>query len=282
MNPGQWVYYHIFNRPPGARTVLPIGQSIVAGLIVFVFIVGISVGFGFLSLNTGMGALVTLGIMGLAFGYRSGMLAVLGATFVTLLPAAMAIQGADDYRQAKRLRWAEMRVADLPSTPPNAIYVLKDFRVATEFAHVYGTQRTVGGKAETVHYGAVPIVSPNWKKGDAVRAWLVCNGDEAWCAKVLSYPVHAVQRAEPRDYRSFRAAVEAAAQRHGLAAAAEPFVVSHTGVARRAHGRRHGRHDCDADPGLHRVVDRLPALARDPGRESASPRQGLKYMCGRG
>jgi hypothetical protein len=74
----------------------------------------------------------------------------------------------------------------------------------------------------------VPIVSPDWKKGDAVRAWLVCSGDEAWCAKVLSFPVRAVQRAEPRDYRSFRAAVEAAAQRHGLAAAAEPFVVSHT------------------------------------------------------
>jgi hypothetical protein len=228
VNPGQWAYYHIFNKPPGARTVLPIGQSILAGLIVFAFILGIASGFAHISHSAGMGALVVLGLMGLSFGYRSGMLAVLGATFVTLLPGAMAVQGVDDYRQAKRLRWAEMRVADLPATPPNAIYVLKDFRVASEFAHVSSTQRTVGGKAETVHWGAVPIVSPHWKKGDAVRAWLVCTGDEAWCATVLSHPVRAVQRAEPRDYRSFRAAVEAAVQRHGLAAAPEPFAVSHT------------------------------------------------------
>ena len=228
MNPGQWVYYHVFNRPPGSRTVLQIGQSIVAGLIVFVLIAGIAVGVGFVSINAGMGALVVLGIMGLSFGYRSGMLAVLGATFVALLPAAMAVQGADDYRQAKRLRWAEVRVADMPATPPNAIYVLKDFRVASELAHVSSTQRTVGGNTETVHWGAVPIVSPDWRKGDAVRAWLVCSGDAEWCAKVLSYPVRAVQRAEPRDYRSFRIAVQAAAQRHGLTAAPEPFVVSHT------------------------------------------------------
>lgn len=228
MNPGQWAYYHIFNRAPGERWVLPIGRSILAGLIVFVLIAGLAVAFAHISHGAGMGALVTLGLMGLAFGYRSGLLAVLGATFVALLPGAMAVQGVDDYRQAKRLRWTETRVADLPPAPPNAIYVLKDFRVASEFAHVIATQVTVAGKAETVHWGAVPIVSPEWKKGDAVRAWLVCNGDEAWCQKVLSFPMRAVQRAEPRDYRSFRAAVEATAQRHGLAAAAEPFVVRHT------------------------------------------------------
>jgi hypothetical protein len=228
VNPGQWAYYHIFNKPPGGRTVLPIGQSILAGLIVFVLIIGISVGIGFLSHNAGMGALVTLAMMMLAFGYRSGMLAVLGATFVSMLPAAMAIQGADDYRQAKRLRWAEMRVADLPPTPPNAIYVLKEFRVASEFAHVFRTQRTVGGPPETVHYGVVPIVPSAWKKGEAVRAWLGCTGDEAWCAKVLAHPVGAVQRAEPHEYQRYRAAVEAAVERHGLAARPMPFVVDHT------------------------------------------------------
>lgn len=86
LNPRQWAYHHIFNKPPGSRTVLPIGQSILFGLVFFAILCGIPIAFGFVSYGAGMGALVVLAMAGLSFGYRSGMLAVLGATFVALLP----------------------------------------------------------------------------------------------------------------------------------------------------------------------------------------------------
>ena len=112
MNPQQWAYYHIFNKPPGARTVLPIGQSILFGLVFFMLLCGIPIAFGFISYGAGMGALVVLGMAGLAFGYRSGMMAALGATFVALLPAAMAVQGAVDYRAASKGTFVEIGAYD--------------------------------------------------------------------------------------------------------------------------------------------------------------------------
>jgi hypothetical protein len=33
MSPGQWVDYHVFNKPPGARMALPIGQSILGFIV---------------------------------------------------------------------------------------------------------------------------------------------------------------------------------------------------------------------------------------------------------
>jgi hypothetical protein len=228
VNPGQWAYYHIFNRPPGERTVLPIGPSIVGGLIVFVLIVGISVGIGFLSYNAGMGALVTLAMLALAFGYRSGMLAILGATFVSLLPAAMAIQGVDDYKHAKSLRTAVLSPAEMPRATEANVFVVKDFRVATKLAHVYRTQRTAGEPASTVFYGVTPLVPAAWKKGEAVPAWLACSGgEESWCATVFAHPLRAATPVDRREYERYRFAIEAAAQRHGLTTAATPLVVNH-------------------------------------------------------
>ncbi len=228
MNPGQWVYYHVFNKPPGARTVLPIGQSILAGLVVFVLIFGVALLVAHISYNAGMGALVVLGIAGLSFGYRSGTLAVLGATFVALLPAAMAVGGVGDYAKAKAIRSAEVTPAEMPRTETD-VFVVKDFRVAAEFTHVYRTQRTIGGKPDAVFYGVAPLVPAAWKKGEAVPAWLSCTGsEESWCTQVLGYPLRGAKRVDPRDQDRYRFAVEAAAQRHGLAAAPALLVVHHT------------------------------------------------------
>lgn len=227
MNPGQWVYYHVFNKPPGARTVLPIGQSILAGLIVFAVIFGVALLVAHISYNAGMGALVVLAVAGLSFGYRSGMLAVLGATFVALLPAAMAVGGVGDYAKAKAIRSAEVTPAEMPRTDTD-VFVVKDFRVATELVHVYRTQRTIGGKPDPVFYGVAPLVPAAWQKGEPVPAWLSCTGsEESWCTHVLGYPLRGAKRVDARDHERYRAAVVAAAQRHGLAAAAAPLVVHH-------------------------------------------------------
>jgi hypothetical protein len=45
---------------------------------------------------------------------------------------------------------------------------------------------------------------------------------------VLAHPLRAVQRAEPRECPRYRTAVEAAVERHGLAARPMPFVADHT------------------------------------------------------
>lgn len=228
MNPGQWVYYHVFNRPPGARTVLPIWPSILAGLVVFAAVCGVPVLAAHISYNAGMGAVMVLGIMGLSFGYRSGILAVLGATFVALLPAAMAVGGVGDYAKAKAIRSAVVTPAEMPRTDTD-VFAVKDFRVAAEFAHVYRTQGMIGGKPDAVFYGVAPLVPAAWKKGESVPAWLSCTGsEESWCTQVLAYPLRGARRVDPREHERYRNAVEAAVRRHGLAAGPAPLIVQHT------------------------------------------------------
>jgi len=230
VNPNQWVYVNIFNKPLGARTVLPIGQSILAGLIVFALLIGIALGFAFLSYNAGMGALVTLGIMALAFGYRSGMLAVLGAAFVALLPGVLAVGGVDDYRRAKRLSIIEAPVAELSYRQMADVFVLRDFRVATEFAHVRRTYGTVGGAPQAEYFGVAPIVPTSWNKGQQIIAWLGCTGSEqSWCQKVFTHPLRAATREDGRRFEAYwGSALVEAAQRHGLAIANPPLVLHHT------------------------------------------------------
>jgi len=229
LNPQQWAYYHIFNKPPGARTVLPIGQSILFGLVFFVLLCGIPIAFGFISYGAGMGALVVLGMAGLAFGYRSGMMAVLGATFVALLPAAMAVQGAVDYRAASKGMFVEIGAAEAPRHANAPVLVFKDARIAGDLGYAYRTERTVGGPSQPVYYGAAPIVPPGWTQAQKVPAWMTCSdGQESWCPKVFATPVKSAAPADARDRARHRAAADEAMKRHGLAEEPGAPLLRHT------------------------------------------------------
>ncbi len=233
MNPGQWIYYHVFSKPPGGRIVLPIGWSMLAGLAVFALITGGSLAFAFpfeRSYNAGMSVLVTLGLVALAFGYRSGMLAVLGATFVALLPAALAVGGVEDYRRERRLEVIEVAMADFSAADKrrNAdVFVLKEFRVATEFAHIYRAGDG-GAAARAVYYGAAPIVPSAWSKEQEVPAWLGCTGsDERECARLLAHPLRVAAR-EIYDFGNYFRAADAAAKRFALPPVVVPTFLQHS------------------------------------------------------
>lgn len=239
MNPQQWAYYHIFNKPPGSRTMLPIGQSIVAGLIAFALLCGIPIALGFASYNAGMGALVVLGIMGLSFGYRAGMLAVLGATFVALLPAAMAVQGAVDYRRASNEPPApEIGAAEAPRHGGAAVLVFKEARIAADLGHAYRTERMAGGPSQPAYFGAAPVVPQGWTKAQKVPAWITCaDGDENWCPKVFGTRLRAAAPADRRDLARYRFAADEAMKRHGLAEEpGAPFLRHTTSPAESAGG----------------------------------------------
>jgi hypothetical protein len=226
----------ILHQPPGEKRVLGLLPAIAAGLAVFVVMCAVSVGLGFLSYGLGMGALAALALAGLSLGYRAGILSILGATFAALLPAALAVGGADDFKTSRRTTVAEVSVAEAPRHGDAEVLIFTDARVATEFTHAWISPPA--GRGPEVHHATAPLVPPGWQPGMPVPAWRVCSGGDAdWCRKALAYPVRAAQRLGAADAARYQPEVAAAARRFGLASAAgAPLLHLTTPPAERAEG----------------------------------------------
>jgi hypothetical protein len=209
----------ILHQPPGEKRVLSLLPAIVVGFAIFLVMSAVPVGLGFLSYGLGMGAIVALALAGLSLGYRGGILSVLGATFAALLPAAMAVGGADDFKTAMRTTAAEIPVADAPRHGEAQVLVFSDARVATEFTHAWTSVSSARGPE--VHRAMAPLVPQGWQRGMPVPAWRVCSGGDAdWCPKALAYPVRAAQRLGDADVTRYKPEVAQAERRYGLASAA--------------------------------------------------------------
>lgn len=208
----------ILHQPPGEKTVLPLVSAIATGFGVFVLMSVIPVALGFLSYGLGMGILVVLSLAGLSLGYRAGILSILGATFAALLPAALAVGGADDLKAARRVSVAEIAVADAPRRTDAQVLLFSDVRVASEFVVTWTTRRSPGG--QELHYAMAPLVPADWQRGTPVPAWRVCSGGDAdWCRWALSHPVRATQRLNAADEERYRPGVAEMTQRFGLTSA---------------------------------------------------------------
>ena len=227
---------HILHQPPGEKTVLRLLPAIAVGLGVFVVMCGVPVGLGFLSHGLGMGALVVLALAGLSLGYRAGTLSILGATFVALLPAAMAVGGADDFKTARRVTVAEIAVAEAPRHPDAQVLIFTDARVATEFTHTWTSRPPAGGP--DMHHAMAPLVPRGWQRGMPVSAWRVCGGGDAdWCQQALAHPVRAAQRLKDAEATRYQSVVAEAERRFGLASApGAPLLHLTTPPAERADG----------------------------------------------
>lgn len=208
----------ILHQPPGEKTVLPLLSAIAMGFGVFMLMSVIPVALGFLSYGLGMGILVVLSLAGLSLGYRAGILSILGATFAALLPAALAVGGADDLKAARRVSVAEIAVADAPRRTDAQVLVFSDVRVASELVVTWTTRRSPGG--QELHYAMAPLVPADWQRGTPVPAWRVCSGGDAdWCRWALSHPVRATQRLNAVDEERYRPGVAEMTQRFGLTSA---------------------------------------------------------------
>lgn len=226
----------IMNQPPGEKHVLRLMPAIMLGLGIFAAMSAIPVGLGFVSHGLGMSALAVLALAGLSFGYRGGILSALGATFTALIPAAMAVGGADDFKTTRRTTVVEIATADAPRNAEAQVLFFKDARVATEFTHIWTGRRPSGG--QEVHYALAPVVPQDWQPGMPVPAWRACNGgDAAWCTQALAYPMRAAQRVAPADTDAYRPGLDAMAQRFGLVSApGAPLLHLTTPPAERADG----------------------------------------------
>ncbi len=227
---------HVLHQPPGEKRVLRLLPAIAAGLGVFGAMCGIPVALGFLSHGLGMGALVVLALACLSLGYRAGTLSILGATFAALLPAAMAVGGADDFKTARRIAVAEVTVAEASRYRDAQVLIFTDARVATEFTHTW-TSRPPAGKAE-MHHAMAPLVPQGWQRGTPVPAWRVCSGGDAdWCRQALAHPVRAAQRLKETEATRYQPIVAEAERRFGLASApGAPLLHLTTPPAERAEG----------------------------------------------
>lgn len=199
---------------PGEKRVLPLLQAAASGLVIFVLMSVVPTALGFVSYGLGLSALTAMALCGLWLAYRAGILSVLGATFVALLPAALAVGGADDFKAARRTVEVTIPVADAPRHAEADVLILTDLRVAAEFTVTWKTSPPSGGPE--MHHAMVPLVPTGWQRGTLVPAWRVCSGGEpAWCRRALSYPVHAVRRVDDRDGR-YRLGMMEMASRFGL------------------------------------------------------------------
>lgn len=207
----------ILHQPPGEKTVLPLMSAIGLGFAVFVLMSVIPTALGFVSYGLGMGALVALSLAGLSWGYRTGILSILGATFVALLPAALAVGGTDDLKTARRITVAEISVVDAPARTNAQVLIFSDVRVATDFTVTWTTRRPSG---QELHYAMAPLVPTDWQRSTPVPAWRVCSGGDAdWCPWALSQPVRATQRVSAADEERYRSSLAEMTKRFGLTSA---------------------------------------------------------------
>lgn len=205
----------MLHQPPGEKTVLRLLPTIGLGCAVFAAMSVIPAALGLLSYGLGLTALALLALAGLLLGYRAGVLSVLVATFVALLPAALAVGGAADLVAARRVSVAEIAVADAPQRTDAQVLILRDAHVATEFTLTWTTR--VPSTGADMHHAMAPLVPPDWQRAMPVPAWRICNGgDAAWCVKALAYPVRAVRRLDDTDAVRYRASIGDATQRFGL------------------------------------------------------------------
>ena len=81
----------MLRQPPGEKRVLPLLQAAAVGFGIFALMSVVPTALGFVSYGLGLSTLAALALFGLWLAYRAGILSVLGATFVALLPAALAV-----------------------------------------------------------------------------------------------------------------------------------------------------------------------------------------------
>lgn len=206
----------ILHQPPGEKTVLRLLPAIAVGFCVFVVMSVVPVALGLLSYGLGLGTLAVLALAGLSLGYRAGILSILGATFAALLPAALAVGGADDLKAAGRVSVAEIAIADAPRRNDAQVLIVRDARVATEFTLAWTTHAPSTGA--DIHHAMAPLVPSDWQRSMPVPAWRVCSGGDAeWCVKALAYPVRAVRRLENTEAARYRPSIGDAMRRFDLA-----------------------------------------------------------------
>jgi hypothetical protein len=205
----------VLRLAPGEKRVLRLAPAILTGIGVFIVMSVVPVALGFLSYALGLGALAALALTGLVLSYRAGVLSVLAATFAALLPAALAVGGADDLKTARRTVVAELALADIAHHADARLLMLKDARVVSDFAVAWTTRPAAGGAVQ--HHTVAPVVAPDWQPGMSVPAWRVCSGgDAAWCEQALAHPVHAVRRLAPSETVRYRPGVAESERRFGL------------------------------------------------------------------
>jgi hypothetical protein len=204
---------------PGDKRVLRLMPAIAIGIAVFVVMSAVPVALGFLSYGLGLGALAALTLAGLVLSYRAGVLSLFGATFAALLPAALAIGGADDLKTARRTIVASTALAEIARHADAQVLLLHDARVATEFTARWTTRPRAGGAEQ--HHAAAPLVAPDWRANMPVPAWRVCSGgDVVWCERALAQLVHAARRLTAAEAARYRDGIAEAERRFGLVSAA--------------------------------------------------------------
>lgn len=220
--------------PPGEKRVLRLVPAVATGALAFVVITALPVALGFVSYGLGLGTLAALTFTGLLLSYRAGILSTFIAIFVALLPAALAVGGADDLKTARRTVVAEVGVSEAPTHGDVQVLLLRDARVAAEFAARWTSRPTSGGAEQ--HHAAAPLVPPDWQRTTPVPAWRVCSGGAAgWCEHALAQPVRAARRLTATEAARYRDGIADAERRFGLVSApAAPLLQLTTPPADRA------------------------------------------------
>jgi hypothetical protein len=181
------------------------------------YLTGSEVAGGFTGILLGTALVIKALLVGSELGDLEGDGVFLGL-FAALAAAAVGFMGSLPLLEIRRLGFGEQRevsISELADHPGVARFRLRDGRLDAQAVYKHYHSHPGNEVSSTYDHAVVPVLPPEWRPGEPVRVWAVCqnfaNGypEKDVCLEAWREPAGGAIVIEPEDEPCYQPAVPA-------------------------------------------------------------------------